>query len=55
MRTPDRRPYQSPTLQAFGSVRNLTGGSGGMRNDGMGLMTRAGMRMGMGGGDDDDD
>jgi hypothetical protein len=31
--------YQAPKLKVFGSVRNLTGGSGGMSSDAGGLMT----------------
>lgn len=31
--------YVSPKLMTYGSVRNLTGGSGGTDNDGGGLMT----------------
>ncbi|MEP0189062.1 MAG: lasso RiPP family leader peptide-containing protein [Erythrobacter sp.] len=36
--------YQKPQLTAFGSVRNLTGGSAGMMMDANGDMT-AGMSM----------
>jgi len=31
--------YSSPALITYGSVRNLTGGSGGTDNDGAGQMT----------------
>ncbi len=31
--------YKAPKLKDFGSVRNLTGGSGGMASDAGGLMT----------------
>lgn len=31
--------YQAPRLIRFGSVRNLTGGSGGQASDGGGIMT----------------
>lgn len=31
--------YAAPKLTAYGSVRNLTGGSGGMAADGGGSMT----------------
>lgn len=36
--------YQRPQLTVYGSVRNLTGGSVGVMNDGTGIMT---LRMGM--------
>lgn len=35
-------PYNSPALRLYGSVRNLTGGSGGFMGDGGGSMTRGG-------------
>ena len=31
--------YSRPELKVYGSVRNLTGGSSGSRNDGTGIMT----------------
>ncbi|WP_422723189.1 lasso RiPP family leader peptide-containing protein [Erythrobacter alti] len=31
--------YKAPRVTEFGSVRNLTGGSGGQASDGGGLMT----------------
>lgn len=34
--------YRSPELRVYGSVRNLTGGSIGARNDGVGINTRRG-------------
>lgn len=34
-----KAPYKAPKLKDFGSVRNLTGGSGGMSSDAGGLMT----------------
>ncbi len=38
--------YKAPILVHYGSVRNLTGGSLGEQNDGMGtMMTAAGMGM----------
>ena len=36
---PPKRPYNSPILRVYGCVRQFTLGSGGMRNDGMGVMT----------------
>lgn len=33
------RPYQAPRLTRFGSVRNLTGGSGAQGSDGGTTMT----------------
>ena len=32
-------PYRAPQLRVYGSVRNLTGGSFGVRNDGTGVRT----------------
>lgn len=39
--------YQAPSLVAYGSVRNLTGGSAGADNDGGGSMKAADLIMGM--------
>lgn len=32
--------YSTPELRVYGSVRNLTGGSLGVRNDGSGIRSR---------------
>ena len=34
-----KRSYEAPVLTVYGSVRNLTGGSGGMAADAGGAMT----------------
>lgn len=34
-----KRAYKTPALKLYGSVRNLTGGSGGQAHDGGGAMT----------------
>ena len=36
----EKKRYDQPKLVAFGSVRNLTGGSGGRRGDGSLARTR---------------
>ncbi|MCK0127379.1 tail fiber domain-containing protein [Erythrobacter sp. F6033] len=42
-----KRPYRSPELRHYGSVRNLTGGSIGPGNDGSGGFTGMNGMMGM--------
>ncbi len=49
-KTTQKSKYEAPKLTEFGSVRNLTGGSGGAMMDGMLMMSLPGgmMNMGMG-------